>query len=276
MAQLLTKLWAGQLLTAESTQLALQLMRDVVSDQRWGVTAGMPNSGASAAIKDGWYEALTGWRVSSVGIDTSGSAPIIMVIMTRNQVTLDDAIETIEGAAARIGSDALGLPAAEAADPAPRAPTAVTRIENPTTGTRPVTGSCPGPSTTAVQEGAWTCTTTAGTLDPCFASTQSADTLICASDKPGQYVPLVLTAPLPAVSWRSDWAHPWLVVLEDGTSCYRRPGPLANDDGDHISYDCVDGRVLVGPLQRSDTWAALASDAHLESFTTVYLRRVTY
>ena len=96
LVQLLSKLWAGVLLSPHDTTYALQLMTAVVPEQRWGVSAGMPNGGAGAALKDGWYDAITGWRVSSVGIDTSTATPIIAVIMTRNQQSLEYAQATIE------------------------------------------------------------------------------------------------------------------------------------------------------------------------------------
>lgn len=273
--QLLSKLWSGVLLNADDTAYALKLMNEVVATQRWGVSVGMPNAGADSSLKNGWYDAITGWRVSSVGIDASTATPIIAVIMTRNQPSMEYAQATIEGASSRIGTAVFNLPAQPDVAPSPDPPTnvnVVTRVAN-AVGT--VDGSCTTQSDVAARPDAWKCSTAKGSLDPCFQlSTDPAANLACVTSD--GFVALHLATPLPSIDWTTDWAHPWKVQLDDGTSCLRKPGPQANDDGDHITYECADGAVLVGPLQRSSTWWALKSDDQLAAFTDVRIVTVSY
>ena len=66
------------------------------------------------------------------------------------------------------------------------------------------------------------------------------------------------------------------MTLADGAACVRQPGPQVNDDGDHVTYNCVGGGVLVGPLQRSTTWWALESTDNMQTFMDVRIASVTY
>lgn len=275
LVQLLSKLSAGVLLDSDDTAYALQLMKSVEADQRWGVSAGMPNAGAASALKDGWYDAITGWRVSSAGIDTSTSTPIIEVIMTRNQQSMEYAQATIEGAAARIGTAVFKLATQPSVKPSVEAPTAIHVVESADADGGATDGTCTGQSELAVRPHAWKCSTSAGILDPCFqVSASSTAELVCATGD--QFVSLHPSAPLPGVSWTADWAHPWKVTLADGALCTRQPGPQVNDDGDHVTYNCTGGAALVGPLQRGTTWWALESRDQMQTFMDVRVAAVTY
>ncbi len=278
LVQLLTKLWAGVLLDSGDTTYALQLMTAVVPEQRWGVSAGMPNEGSASALKDGWYDAITGWRVSSAGIDTSTSTPIIEVIMTRNQQSMEYAQATIEGAASRVGTAVFQLPAQPDVEaPSSVATTVVHVVDSVDDYSSAVSGTCGSASTVAPRPDAWTCSTGSGTLDPCFqVSADRTAALACASANGNGFVALQPTMPLPTVQWTADWAHPWKVTLAGGVACVRQPGPQINDDGDHVTYNCARGGVLVGPLQRGATWWALESTDQMQTFMDVRVASVTY
>jgi beta-lactamase class A len=278
LVQLLSKLWAGVLLDSTDTTYALHLMKAVVPEQRWGVSAAMPNGGAASALKDGWYDAITGWRVSSVGIDTSTATPVIAVIMTRDQQSMGYAEDTIEGASARIGTAVFKLPAQPDVQPSGALdPTVIHVVDSVDGDSRTVSGSCTAQSTVAPRPDAWTCSTASGVLDPCFqVSPDRTAPLACAAAAGDGFVSLHPTTPLPSISWTADWAHPWKVTLADGVVCVRQPGPQVNDDGDHVTYNCAGGAVLVGPLQRGTVWWALESADQMQTFMDVRVASVTY
>jgi hypothetical protein len=66
------------------------------------------------------------------------------------------------------------------------------------------------------------------------------------------------------------------VTLSDGGVCTHAREPVADDDGDRITYTCADGRVLVGPMQRGDTWFALVSTPDLDTFSNATVASVDY
>lgn len=83
--QLLTMLQQGQILNAKDRAYALNLMRNVESDQRNGVGDTLPK-GATVAMKDGWVTAPDGlWAVNTSGIVTAGSETYIIVVYTQHQ-----------------------------------------------------------------------------------------------------------------------------------------------------------------------------------------------
>jgi beta-lactamase class A len=106
-ALLLAKLAGGEVLDPPRRALALQLLSAVTPEQRWGVTAGIPEvvpEGTVIAVKDGWYPAGCGWWVNSAGaVLPGGEQPAYTIaVLTGEQPTLADGIETIEGLSARI------------------------------------------------------------------------------------------------------------------------------------------------------------------------------
>jgi beta-lactamase class A len=73
-------------LTPRSRAYALELLREVEADQRWGVSAAA-DPGSSVAVKNGWMpmDDDTGpWVVNSDGIVTVGSHRLLIAIMTRH------------------------------------------------------------------------------------------------------------------------------------------------------------------------------------------------
>jgi hypothetical protein len=110
-ATLMAQLAWGDILTPEHRALALELLSQVVPDQRWGVTAGTPVNppeGSLIGIKDGWYPAPRGWRVASAGIlqpapsAPTASIPYTIAVLTVQQPSLEEAIVTIETVAAAV------------------------------------------------------------------------------------------------------------------------------------------------------------------------------
>lgn len=83
--QVLTMLQQGKILTANDRAYALNLMRNIESDQRMGVGETLP-PGATVAMKDGWVPAPDGlWAINTSGIVTAGSETYIIVVYTAHQ-----------------------------------------------------------------------------------------------------------------------------------------------------------------------------------------------
>lgn len=85
MAHLLTLLYEGKVLNSADRALALHLMRNIESDQRFGVGDTAP-AGANVAMKDGWVpEPDGGWAVNSSGIVIVGSETYIVTVYSGEQ-----------------------------------------------------------------------------------------------------------------------------------------------------------------------------------------------
>jgi beta-lactamase class A len=90
MVRLLTLLQQGKILNAQDRALALNLMRNVESDQQVGVGDTAPQ-GASVALKDGWVPGPDGlWAMNSSGIITLGGETYIIAVYTQHYGSLDD------------------------------------------------------------------------------------------------------------------------------------------------------------------------------------------
>lgn len=84
-------------LTATSRDFVLGLMRNVRSDQRWGVSAA--GTGGPLATKIGWLAipADAGrYLVNSVGIVTVGGQPLLLAVLTQHEPSVDAGIEVTE------------------------------------------------------------------------------------------------------------------------------------------------------------------------------------
>ncbi len=94
---------------------ALALMQSVVADQRWGASAGVDvgnGSGATLAIKNGWYPETTGWLLNSAGVislagggaDDAGDEATahVVVVLTEGATTQTEGVRVIEEIAAAI------------------------------------------------------------------------------------------------------------------------------------------------------------------------------
>ncbi|MYZ38582.1 MULTISPECIES: serine hydrolase [unclassified Streptomyces] len=100
------------LVTAKNTVLSdnarsyiLDRMRRVVSSQRWGVPAGAPAS-ATVQLKNGWLQRSThGWRVHSIGAFTGKGNNYLITVLTHDNKTMNDGINTIQAVARAVHKD---------------------------------------------------------------------------------------------------------------------------------------------------------------------------
>ena len=88
-------------LSPDSRSFALDLMRNVVDEQRWGVSAAA-DPGTTTALKNGWAPSDSGderWAVGSVGIVTTTGRPVLLAVLTEEQPSKDAGIQLIEALA---------------------------------------------------------------------------------------------------------------------------------------------------------------------------------
>jgi beta-lactamase class A len=103
-------------LDPDSRAYALDLMRNVVGEQRWGVSAAA-DPGTATALKNGWAPADADggrWVVGSVGIVTAAGAPVLLAVLTERQASKDAGVQLVE-ALARIAARAVTTRPASAA-----------------------------------------------------------------------------------------------------------------------------------------------------------------
>ena len=85
-------------LSSASRAYALGLMRNVESDQRWGITAAA-DPGTSVAIKNGWLNVDDDggrWVVSSVGVIQVGGHQVLLAVLTQHDADLADGTALVE------------------------------------------------------------------------------------------------------------------------------------------------------------------------------------
>ncbi|WP_405685130.1 class A beta-lactamase-related serine hydrolase [Streptomyces sp. NBC_01387] len=100
------------LLTAKNSVLSdssrayeLGLMHKVISSQRWGTPAGAP-AGATVQVKNGWLQRSThGWRVHSIGAFTGKGHDYTITVLTQDNRTMTDGVNTIQAVARAIHKD---------------------------------------------------------------------------------------------------------------------------------------------------------------------------
>ncbi|MFC9425464.1 serine hydrolase [Streptomyces sp. NPDC056987] len=100
------------LITAKNTVLSdnsrafiLERMRKVVASQRWGVPAGAPAT-ATVQLKNGWLSRSThGWRVHSVGAFTGKGHDYMISVLTHDNKTMNDGVNTIQAVAKAVHKD---------------------------------------------------------------------------------------------------------------------------------------------------------------------------
>ena len=100
----LVRLFAApnRILTDASRSFGLGLMRHVVADQDWGVSAG-PSPSVRIALKDGWYPtALGDWQVNSIGWVDGAGRDYVLAVLTKDNATMGYGVETIEEVATRV------------------------------------------------------------------------------------------------------------------------------------------------------------------------------
>ncbi|MET9803826.1 serine hydrolase [Streptomyces sp. NPDC006368] len=92
-------------LTETSRTYIRSLMQRVVSSQRWGTPAGAP-AGMTVHVKNGWLSRAThGWRVHSTGVFTSNTANYSITVLTHDNKTMTDGVNTIQAVARAVHRD---------------------------------------------------------------------------------------------------------------------------------------------------------------------------
>ena len=80
---------------------AVSLMRNVCTEQSWGITAGAGE--AEVALKNGWLQDDdAAWNVGSAGFVQGGEKDYSLVVLSARNTTLDDGIDTVEAVAALV------------------------------------------------------------------------------------------------------------------------------------------------------------------------------
>ncbi|MFB6871038.1 serine hydrolase [Streptomyces sp. NPDC056323] len=104
--RLLTLLTAKNSVLSDSARAyELGLMRKVVSSQRWGTPAGAP-SGVTVQVKNGWLPRAThGWRVHSIGAFTGKGHDYAITVLTQDNKTMNDGINTVQAVARAVHKD---------------------------------------------------------------------------------------------------------------------------------------------------------------------------
>lgn len=103
MAHLLTLLQSGAVLNRADRALAINLMENVESDQRFGAGDLAPN-GATVAMKNGWVQGPDGeWAVNSSGIITVGHETYIVTVYSDEQNTFGDGLDIVNHVCGAIG-----------------------------------------------------------------------------------------------------------------------------------------------------------------------------
>ncbi len=101
MARLMAKLGNCTILVPRLCRYALDLMRNVVPSQRWGISGGVPGD-ARIAIKNGWYPQGNGWGINSIGLVSSAPKEYAIAVYTNPNSSMEYGIETIEQVSAQI------------------------------------------------------------------------------------------------------------------------------------------------------------------------------
>lgn len=103
----------NKVLDAASRSYALNLMADVISWQRWGVSAGAPPD-TTVHLKNGWLPDPDMWDVNSIGDFTHHDRDYSIAILTSNDPDMAYGVDTVE-ALARLINKALAVGDAGAA-----------------------------------------------------------------------------------------------------------------------------------------------------------------
>ena len=98
------------LLDSASQRYQLGLMKNVVSGQNWGVSAGLP-AGVSVALKNGWtpLTSNTDWEVNSIGRIKGDDRWYLIAVLTAHDPSEQYGIDTIQGISS-LAWDALRAP----------------------------------------------------------------------------------------------------------------------------------------------------------------------
>jgi hypothetical protein len=95
-----------------------ETLADVVAWQRWGLTSGVPPE-ASVEIKNGWLPYDGGWLVNSLAHVHGTGRDYVMAVFTRDDPSMEDGVETVEGLSRLAWAAAAARPAPAPAPPQP-------------------------------------------------------------------------------------------------------------------------------------------------------------
>ncbi len=85
----------NSVLDAASRRYALTLMADVISWQRWGVSAGAP-ADMTVHLKNGWLPDPDMWDINSIGDFTHQDRDYSIAILTRNDPDMTYGVDTVQ------------------------------------------------------------------------------------------------------------------------------------------------------------------------------------
>jgi beta-lactamase class A len=94
----------SDLLADADRAYALQLLEGVTSDQRWGVSGGVP-AGVTVALKNGWLpldSSDTDWQINSVGWISGDGRNYLIAVLTTGNPTEQYGIDTIDQLSAMV------------------------------------------------------------------------------------------------------------------------------------------------------------------------------
>ncbi|MGF7235456.1 MAG: serine hydrolase [Frankia sp.] len=79
-----------------SRRTTVELLDRVDPDQRWGLTAGVPDD-VDVELKDGWLPRASGWVTTSLGHVHGGGRDYVIAVLTRDGATEAANIATVSG-----------------------------------------------------------------------------------------------------------------------------------------------------------------------------------
>jgi beta-lactamase class A len=94
----------NSVLTPASRAYQLGLMAQVISSQRWGTPAGAPGD-VTVHVKNGWLPDGSGWHVNSIGAFTGKDTNYLIAVLTGDNATEQEGIDTIEAVAQVVHRD---------------------------------------------------------------------------------------------------------------------------------------------------------------------------
>ena len=84
---------------------AVELMENVEESQNWGINAGLLESGAEIAVKNGWLQDDDlSWNVGSAGFVRAGGSEYAVVVLTSGTAAMEEGVSVVEDVAAVINS----------------------------------------------------------------------------------------------------------------------------------------------------------------------------
>ena len=145
---------------------------------------------------------------------------------------------------------------------------------------RSASGTCWTGSLADNRSDAWRCMVGYGIYDPCFASPDGRNGLLCIpAPWSRSLLHLRLQKPLPssfANHGRPPQGLPWAVELSTGGRCTMLTGPTPAVAGRRLSYACSNGDAYGGVSRRGGRWSVLFAKPHSSALTRVRIAVAWY